>query len=62
MGWRCMAQKKADPQGIGHESFRRGCLKGLLYVRCSIAFRKCEKSDDGCRMRNRCQRKVQAMA
>lgn len=34
--------KKGRPKGRPFKSFRRGCLKGLLYVQCGELLCKCE--------------------
>jgi len=45
--------KKKPPRKGGYESFRRGCLKGTIFVRRSAIYRKCEKLFLDCKYCNR---------
>ncbi len=47
-------KKKASPEGLAYESlYRRGCLKGTLYVHCTQLLCKCEMKNRDCSLCNR---------
>ena len=47
-------EKKASPEGLAYESlYRRGCLKGTLYVHCTQLLCKCEMKNRDCSLCNR---------
>ena len=49
-----IGQKKARLENqSGYESLGRGCLKGTLYVHCTIGLCKCEKNKVCCKDCNR---------
>ncbi|MDO7834044.1 hypothetical protein Q4610_03205 [Sphingobium sp. HBC34] len=60
----CLAQardkKKADHE-TGLKVFRRGCLKGTVFLSDRLDFRKCEGREGSCTMRNQGQLPIAAV-